>query len=37
MYNNGTMNDIENRVANASRMLTIFGNDFEFKLPLFRN
>lgn len=30
MYNN------ENRISNASRMLKVFGDDFELELPLFR-
>ncbi len=35
-YNNGTPEDIKNRVCNASRMLNIFGESFELKFPLFR-
>lgn len=36
MYNNGTPEDIKNRVLNASRMLNIFGEVFELQIPLFR-
>ncbi len=35
-YNNGTSEDIKNRISNAERMLKVFGDDFELKLPLFR-
>lgn len=36
MYNNGTLEDTKNRIFNASRMLKVFGEDFELELPLFR-
>ncbi|MBD5489405.1 MAG: aminoglycoside phosphotransferase family protein [Lachnospiraceae bacterium] len=35
-YHNGTSEDIRNHIFNASRMLEVFGKDFELKLPLFR-
>ncbi|MGN0619508.1 MAG: aminoglycoside phosphotransferase family protein [Ruminiclostridium sp.] len=35
-YNDGTPEDIRSRVINASRMLRIFGDEFELELPLFR-
>ena len=36
MYNNGTQGDIKNRIANASRMLKVFGEEFALEMPLFR-
>ena len=36
MYNNGTPEDIRNRVYNAGRMLDIYGKSFEMDVPLFR-
>ena len=36
MYNNGTQDDIKNRISNASRMLNTFGYEFELDVPLFR-
>lgn len=35
-YNNGTSEDIKNRISNAERMFKIFGDNFESELPLFR-
>lgn len=35
-YSNGTAEDDRNHIFNASRMLKIFGEDFELELPLFR-
>ena len=36
MYNNGTAEDIKKHICNASRMLTVFGENFELELPSFR-
>ena len=36
MYTNGTPEDIQNRISNASRMLNIFGTDFALDVPIFR-
>lgn len=35
-YNNGNLEDIKNRIANAKRMLNIFGEEFELMMPVFR-
>lgn len=35
-YSNGTSEDIEYHISNASRMLKVFGDDFKSELPLFR-
>ncbi|MDE6751004.1 MAG: aminoglycoside phosphotransferase family protein [Lachnospiraceae bacterium] len=36
MYSNGTVEDTKNHILNAGRILKIFGENFELKLPLFR-
>lgn len=36
MYNNGTKEDIKKRILNASRMIKIFGDNFELDVPDFR-
>ena len=35
-FANGTLEDIEYRISNATRMLTLFGERFELDIPLFR-
>lgn len=35
-YSNGTSEDEKIHIANASRMLQIFGTDFELDVPVFR-
>ena len=35
-FTNGTLEDIECRIFNATRMLTLFGETFELDIPLFR-
>ena len=35
-FANGTLEDIEYRISNATRMLTLFGERFELDRPLFR-
>lgn len=36
MYNNGTQEDVKNRISNASRMLCLFGEEYELEIPIFR-
>lgn len=36
MYSDGTPEDIRYRICNASRMLNIYGEAFELKMPIFR-
>lgn len=35
-FADGTLEDIEYRIPNATRMLTLFGERFELDIPLFR-
>lgn len=35
-YSDGSSNDIKNKISNASRMLKIFGENFQENIPLFR-
>ena len=36
MYGDGTFEDIQMRIGNARRMLSVYGEEFELNYPLFR-